>query len=130
MNRIQKSSNNYKKLLDSIGILINQARQKTYQQVNSILVRTYWEIGKLIVEYEQKEGEKVVYGSKQFEKVARELRQAYGKGFSRSNVIYMRIIYLKHPKSQTLSDQLSWSHYVELLGISNDLARSFYEKQC
>jgi len=41
----------------------------------------------------------------------------------------MRLFYTKYPKSQTLSDFLSWSHYVELLSISDDLERSFYEQQ-
>ncbi|MCG2718736.1 MAG: PDDEXK nuclease domain-containing protein, partial [Nanoarchaeota archaeon] len=90
----------------------------------------YWEVGKRIVEYEQKGKEKAEYGSKLFDNLAKDLREKYGKGFSRSNVIYMRILYLKYPKSQTLSDQLAWSHYVELLIIDNDLERSFYEKQC
>ena len=43
--------------------------------------------------------------------------------------MYIRLFYIKYSKSQTLSDQLSWSHYVELLSISNDLERNFYEKQ-
>ncbi len=42
----------------------------------------------------------------------------------------MRLLYQKYQKSQTLSDQLSWSHYIELLSIEDDLARQFYEKQC
>ena len=52
-----------------------------------------------------------------------------GKGFSRSNLIYMRLLYLKYPISEKPSHLLSWSHYVELLKIDNDLERSFYEKQ-
>jgi len=42
----------------------------------------------------------------------------------------MRLLYIKYPKCQTLSGTLSWSHYTELLSISDDLSRSFYEKQC
>jgi predicted nuclease of restriction endonuclease-like (RecB) superfamily len=118
----------YRKFIDSIGVLLQQARRQAFQQVNSILVKTYWEIGRSIVEYERKQ--KAAFGSKLFEKIVKDLKDAYGKGFSRSNVIYMRLFYLKYPKSQTLSDQLSWSHYVELLGVSDDMARKFYEKQC
>ncbi len=90
----------------------------------------YWEVGKRIVEFEQSTNSVLEYGSGTFERLASDLRLKYGKGFSRSNVIYMRVFYLKYPKSQTLSDQLSWSHYVELLMVENDLERSFYEKQC
>jgi len=117
---------NYHRLIDSIGDLLRQARQRAFQEVNSILVKTYWEIGRHIVIYEQKNNLKAEYGSKLLDSIAQDLKKRYGRGFSRSNVIYMRMLYVKYPKSQTLSDQLSWSHYVELLGVSDDLARSFY----
>jgi predicted nuclease of restriction endonuclease-like (RecB) superfamily len=61
--------------------------------------------------------------------ISKELKK-YGKGFSRSNLTYMRLLYIKFPKSETLSHKLSWSHYFEILKVENDLARSFYEKQC
>jgi len=124
------SKQQYNYLIDSVGLLLEEARKKVYRQVNQILVKTYWEIGKKITDYEQKRAEKVVYGSKLFERLAKDLREKYGNGFSRSNVIYMRLLYSKYQKSQTLSDQLSWSHYIELLMINDDLERSFYEKQC
>lgn len=123
------SKNQYKNLINSIGILLHQAKERAFQQVNSILVKTYWEVGRQIVEFEYSSGEKGGYGSKLFEQIARDLKSQFGKGFSRSNVIYMRLLYLKFRNSQTLSDQLTWSHYLELLGVSNDLARSFYEKE-
>lgn len=53
----------------------------------------------------------------------------YGKGFSRSNLIYMRLFYLKYPKGVTASHLLSWSHYYELLKLKDDTERSFYENQ-
>ncbi|MHA1574895.1 MAG: DUF1016 N-terminal domain-containing protein [Alphaproteobacteria bacterium] len=53
--------------------------------------------------------------------MAKDLKNSCGKGFSRTNVIYIRLLYIKYPKSQTLSDQLSWSHYVELLGVTDKL---------
>ena len=130
-NIIKKKENSkeYNSLISSIGILLEDARKKVYMQVNQILVKTYWEIGKNIVEFEQKGKERAEYGTKLFETLAKDLRQKYGKGFSRSNVIYMRVFYFKYPKSQTLSDQLTWSHYIELLMVGDDLERSFYEKQ-
>ncbi|MBI5072290.1 DUF1016 domain-containing protein [Candidatus Woesearchaeota archaeon] len=120
----------YEQLLASIGIILEQGRKHAYQTVNTILVKTYWEIGKTITSYEQNNKESAGYGSKLFETIAKDIRFQYGKGFSRSNVIYMRLLYLKYPKSQTLSDQLSWSHYIELLSREDDLERTFYEKQC
>ena len=58
--------------------------------------------------------------------LAKDLKQRFGKGFSKSNVYLMRQFYLKYPIFQTLSGKLSWSHYAELLGVSDDTAREFY----
>ena len=63
-------------------------------------------------------------------RLSRDLTDRYGKGFSHSNVVYMCRLYLTYLKSQTLSDFLSWSHYIELLKIDAPLERSFYEKEC
>ncbi|HOK40448.1 MAG TPA: PDDEXK nuclease domain-containing protein [bacterium] len=130
--RIVKKQNlkNYIYLIDSIGTLLESARKQVARTINNILVQTYWEIGKRIVEYEQKGGEKAEYGSELLLRLSKDLNLKYGKGFSKSNVYLMRLLYLKYQKFQTLSGKLSWSHYVELLSISDDLARSFYEKQC
>ncbi len=101
-----------------------------YTEINSVLVKTYWEIGRQIVEFEQKGKEKAAYGSALLDRLSVDLKLRYGKGFSRSNLYLIRLLYVKYPKIQTLSGKLGWSHYAELLGVSDDLARSFYEKQC
>ncbi len=120
----------YSKLLNNIGELLAQGRKTAMQAVNKILVKTYWKIGKHIVEYEQQGTEKAEYGSQLLNRLARDLKQRYGKGFSKSNIYMMRQFYLKYPKFQTLSGKLNWSIYCELLSVSDDLARSFYEQQC
>ena len=122
--------NDYHNLLGNIGEILEKGRRQAYQAVNNILVQTYREIGKLIVEFEQKGKIKAEYGSQLLLKLSKELKTKYGKGFSRSNLTYMRLLYLKYQKGETLSHKLSWSHYFELLKIEDDLARSFYEKQC
>jgi predicted nuclease of restriction endonuclease-like (RecB) superfamily len=125
-----KPVNTYNSLITDIGTLLAQGRKKSFQQVNSILVETYWNIGRRIVEHEQQGNEKAEYGSRLLKDLARDLRIQYGKGFSKSNIYLMREIFLIYPKFQTLSGKLSWSHYTELLSISDELSRSFYEKQC
>jgi len=105
----------YNQLIDSIGELLKSARKQVARTVNTILVETYWGIGKRIVEYEQKGGEKAEYGTKLLSKLSKDLSLKHGKGFSKSNVYVMRLLYLKYQKFQTLSGKLSWSHYVELL---------------
>src|SRR3989338_4672056 len=128
--KIIKEKKDYHHLIKVVGQLLEEARKKVYSTVNSILVDTYWEIGQRIVEFEQQGKEKAEYGSRLLEKLSSDLKLEYGKGFSKSNLIYMRLFYLHYPKSEMLSHQLSWSHYFELLKIDDNLARSFYEHQC
>jgi len=130
MKKITNPKDKYPSLISDIGDLLEQGRTHAYHAVNEILVKTYWEIGKRIVEFEQYGKEKAEYGSALLENLSKDLRLMHGKGFSKSNLVYMRLFYLKYPKSETLSHQLSWSHYFELLKIEDDLERSFYEKQC
>jgi len=119
----------YDALLRHVGDVLEQGRRKVASAVNAAMVQTYWEIGRQIVEYEQHGSGKAEYGSDVINRLSRDLTSRYGKGFGHSNVIYMRKLYLAYPKSQTLSDFLSWSHYVELLKIDDPLERSFYEKE-
>ena len=86
-------------------------------------------IGKYIVEYEQNGHEKAEYGSDLLNRLSKDMRERYGKGFGRSSIYNMRKLFLTYPKIQTLSGFLTWSHYVELLKIEDPLERSFYEKQ-
>lgn len=107
--KIDKKRNvkNYTKLIDSIGTLLDSARKQVARAINNILVQAYWEIGKIIVEYEQKGGEKAEYGSELLSRLSKDLSLKYGKGFSKSNVYVMRLLYLKYQKFQTLSGKLS-----------------------
>lgn len=130
MNKLVIAKDNYQKLIDSIGILLQHARQKAFEQVNSILVQVYWEIGKHIVVYEQESKIKADYGSELLDQISSDLKNRYGKGFSRSNVFNFRRFYLKYPKIQAVPGFLSWTHIVSLLSVEDDLARSFYEKEC
>ncbi len=120
----------YTYLLTTIGQILEEGRRKALQSINQILVKTYWEIGRQIVEFEQRGKEKAEYGSALLDSLSRDLKLKYGRGFSRRNVLDMRRLYLMYQKWQTLSAELSWSHYVDLLSLEDDLERSFYEKQC
>lgn len=81
------------------------------------------------MEFEQGGSTRAEYGKRLVTTLAKDLTLRHGRGFSRSNVMMMRAFYLAFPKVQTLSGQLSWSHYVELLSIDDGLERGFYEKQ-
>lgn len=120
----------YSELLANIGKAMADGRSRAAVAVNSAMVMTYWEIGRYIVEYEQHGKERAEYGANLLDRLSRDLTLAYGKGFSRSNIIYIRKFYLNFPKSETLSHQLSWSHYFEILKAEDRLAIGFYAKQC
>ena len=113
----------------SIKELMDNARNKVAREVNNILIQTYWEIGRIIVEDEQGNSDRAKYGKQLVTDLSKRLTKEYGKGFSRSNLQNMRNFYLSYPICQTLSGKLSWSHYCELLSISNEQKRSFYEKE-
>lgn len=120
----------YRQLIASISDCLVSGQQSAVRQVNRALVETYWNIGRYIVEFEQQGQEKAEYGSRLLARLSKDLKQLHGKGFSRRNLLDMRRLYLTYPIWQTVSAKLSWSHYTELLAVSDDLARSFYEQQC
>lgn len=117
----------YPTLIWQIGILLTQARNHLYQQVNTTLVQTYRAIGQYIVEYEQWWSDRAVYGSQLIQKIAEDLTAQHGKWFSYFNINFMRNVYLAFPKFETLSQKsLSWSHLVFLSKIKDVYERNFY----
>lgn len=116
-------------LVQEVRTVLESARQKVAQQVNNELLNTYWSIGRIICEYEQISPERADYGKQTLKELSKALTKEFGKGFSRSNLQNMRQFYLTFEKCQTLSGKLSWSHYCELLSISDPDKRSFYEKE-
>ncbi|MBI1968487.1 DUF1016 domain-containing protein [Candidatus Woesearchaeota archaeon] len=120
----------YKTLLTSIGAILEQGRKNAYRAVNTALLKTYWEIGKQMIEFEQQGKERAGYGSTLLDHLSKDLTVQYGKGFSRRNILDMRRFYLGYKNWQTVSAELGWSHYVELVSIEEELEQKFYEKQC
>lgn len=106
-----------------------EARNNVASVVNVELLKAYWQIGKIIVEHEQNSQERAAYGSGLLNELSKELTTEFGRGFSVSNLQFMRRFYQDYPIQQTLSVKLSWSHYCELLSISDLSKRSFYEKE-
>ncbi len=120
----------YQTLLDAVEVEYLNSRRKAHKAIDTAMLLGYWRIGQYIVEYEQKGNIKAEYGKKVLLEVSKDLRLRVGKGVSRTNIANMRLLYLKYPIVQTVSGQLSWSHYISLLSVHDDLERSFYEKQC
>ena len=124
-----KAKPNYEKLLSVIGQTIETARTNAVRVFNTELVKANWEIGRHIIEFEQLGKERAEYGTDLLVRLSKDLKLRYGKGFGRRNILDMRRFYLVYPKWQTVSAKLSWSHYISLISITDDLARSFYLKQ-
>ncbi len=117
-------------LLSHIADLWECAKCKAAIAINTELLDANWKTGQYIVEFEQGGKAKAKYGDKLLSKLAKDLTRLHGKGFSRSNLVYMRKLYLRFPKSETLSHQLTWSHYFELLKCEEPLEMQFYMKEC
>ena len=109
--------------------MLEASRQRIAAEVNTTLLHTYWEIGRVICEYEQTDSVRAEYGKQTLKVVSKELTKEFGKGFSVSNIQFMRRFYQTYTIQQTASVKLSWSHYCELLSISDTDKRSFYEKE-
>lgn len=130
---------NYKGLVKRVSLLIEEARQKTVRQINTIITQTYWEIGRLIVKEEQKGERRAKYGEEIIKRLSRDLTKQFRRGFTERNIWWMRQFYLIYPKlyalrteskkekSHALRDQLAWTHFRILLGIKYPLNRQFYE---
>ena len=116
-------------VINEIKEVLVSARTNVARQVNSELLTAYWNIGRIICEYEQSDPERADYGKRTIKDLSRTLTQEFGKGFSVSNIQFMRRFYQAYPIQQTVSVKLSWSHYCELLSISDPDKRSFYEKE-
>ncbi|MBM4344535.1 MAG: hypothetical protein FJ100_14310 [Deltaproteobacteria bacterium] len=101
----------------AIQAVLREARVGAFRAVNSVMVQAYWHVGRILVEHEQAGEERAAYGARLIRQVADRLTAEFGKGFGHRNLWYMREFYLAFPKVQTLSAQLSWSHYCLLLKV-------------
>ena len=128
-DRIQPLNQDINVVVHEIGDLLAAARNNVARQVNNELLSTYWNIGRIIAEYEQTVPERADYGKQTLKELSKALTSEFGKGFSRANLYNMRQFYLSYEKVQSVTGKLTWTHYCELLTISDPDKRSFYEKE-
>lgn len=105
--------------------ILATARNRVYHTANSAMVKAYWEIGKSIVEKQGGET-KAEYGTKLLRELSKQMTTDFGKGFTVTNLSYMRQFYLTFPNYHALRDELSWTHYRLLMRVENKNARQFY----
>jgi len=111
------------------SILVN-ARKNIAHTVNTTLVMAYWQVGRHIVEFEQKGSAKSTYGSDMINELSKRLVAEFGKGFTPANLRYMRQFYVCFPNCHALRDNLTWTHYRTLLKVEDKTARDFYVEEC
>lgn len=129
MNNKIINNNKFNNLFNNIKDLVINSRNKVYQTVNTEMLSLYWNIGKAIIEIQQG-AEKASYGDFILDKLSQKLTNEFGKGFSKRNLERMRKFYICFPIATTVSSQLSWSHYLELIKIEEESKRNFYLNEC
>ena len=113
---------------NEIRNILLAARNKVYQTANFAMVEAYWNIGKSIIE-EQGGNDKAEYGAGLLKELSKQMTHDFGKGFTVTNLKYMRQFYLTFPNGHALRDELSWTHYRLLMKVENDNAREFYMQE-
>lgn len=113
----------------SICEVVQQARAQVKRQVNTAMVHTYWQVGRLILEHEQQGEQRAAYGKQQLQLLSAQLTAEFGKGFDVTNLRNMRRFYQAFPIRETVSLELSWSHYNVLSRIENPNARQWYQTE-
>ena len=115
-------------IFKEIRNLIINSRGRVYTTVNIEMLNLYWNIGKIIMEIQNLK-QSSNYGELFLEGISKKLTKEFGKGFSKRNLERMRKFYCLYPIATTLSSQLSWSHYLELIKIEEKDKRNFYFKE-
>jgi predicted nuclease of restriction endonuclease-like (RecB) superfamily len=113
-------------LYNNIVPLIRESRNNVRTAVNSVMVLTYWNIGKLIIEDEQQGETRAEYGKAVLKEVSQRLTTEFGKGFDITNLRKMRQFYILFPKRDSVSLELNWTHYRHLLKVENEKYRLWY----
>ena len=119
----------FESFYDRVRKIIETARGSVHREVNLTMVKTYWQIGRAIMEEEQKGKSRAEYGMHLIENLSDKLIRIYGKGFNRRNLEYMRKFYQTFPNMNALRSQLSWTHYRILLRVDRHDARRFYMQE-
>ena len=122
----QIKNSNYETLIQQISQIVNNNKKQLSTTINNVLIETYWNIGKYIVEYEQAGDSRAEYGKNLLINLSHDLTIRLGKGYSKSNLFNMRLFYQCFPIFQAVPGKLSWTILVEIIRIENELERNFY----
>lgn len=129
-NKLVKRVGESQSFYERVRKIIEYARENIARAINTEMVIAYWQIGKVIVEEEQRGKSRAGYGEEILRKISFKLTTDFGKGFDESNLRNIRYFYLCYPKRDALRHELSWTHYRILMRVEKPEARSFYEIEC
>ncbi len=121
---------NNSKMIQEITSLVNEVKSNLSSEINRSIIYVYWNIGRIIVKHENENNNRLEYGKEVLKGLSTELTKYLGKGYSVSNLKYMRTFFKAYPNYNELNEKLSWSHYCELMIIKDKAKRNFYEKEC
>src|SRR5438876_11102150 len=111
MDDIVPAAGNLDHVYAQIRQILTEARTRAWQAVNTAMVTAYWEVGRVIVEEEQRGAERAEYGRQLIETLSKRLSAEFGRGFDRSNLWHMRAFYMTFPILDALRRELTWTHY-------------------
>ena len=117
-------------MVKEITELVNEVKRRISNEINKSIIYVYWNIGKIIVSNENEYNNRLEYGKEVLKQLSNELTKYLGKGYSYTNLTYMRWLYNLYPNYEDINKNLSWSHYIELITIKDEDKRNFYEKEC
>ena len=112
-----------------IRAVLDRARAESFRSVNFAMVQAYWNIGRVIVEEEQRGKKRANYGKALLQEISNRLTVDYGEGFTATNLKYMRQFYTSFPIGHALRGELTWTHYRLLLKVDKPEAREFYMQE-
>lgn len=116
-------------LYAQIRQVLQAAQTQAQKAINHAMVQCYWDIGRMIVEYEQGGEARAEYGKQTLQYLSNRLGKEFGKGFNVSNLKYFRQFYLTFPIRHTVSGELTWTHYRHLLRVEKPAARDWYANE-
>lgn len=119
---------NVNPIFEEIKNLVNSSRERVYTAVNTEMLNLYWNIGKIIMQI-QEGNERAIYGDAVLQKLSEKLTNEFGKGFSIINLRRMRKFYCLFKIRSSVMNELSWTHYLELIKIDENNKRNFYLKE-
>jgi predicted nuclease of restriction endonuclease-like (RecB) superfamily len=129
MSRKNLPARRIEQVYERVRAILQEARGRAWQAVNTAMVVAYWEIGRVIVEEEQGGTQRADYGRRLILDLSQRLTADFGKGFDRTNLQHMRAFYQAYPNRDALRRELSWTHYRLLLRVEKPEARAFYEAE-